>query len=419
MRVMKATVVMVMCLAWQSVCSRISSGCLSTMRSCVSPDLCASENLLRKICDSEDGKCALSSSEHCNVTIQTILGHSPLWRECVCADEDSCSALQLLASLCLLYLAGGEASRASDEFSVAAQQENNHISAHEQKQLKTEWKASSLLGYVPGPNSSCLLETTLCIQDEVCNRQLVPFVQSCSDPQCEDSRCRLAMRRFFSDLPQTVAEMLVFCECEREDQDCQDVQKTLHSSSCPGGHTLLWNCLEMLDSCTGDKLCRQTFEGFLSNCFGPEDAPLSEYSIRDLIHLIDLDFFLSGDKECRMAFVATMGSILQSPCTCHGLHRDDLYRCNLLQQAIQNRSHFRLQETKRNVSSIQLQVNKSEQSRLWFNEQLWYFVTTVFVVVVVILTLVVVVSHKLGGTDSLSKQGRYSPPEDSTKSLVL
>ncbi|KAL6487588.1 hypothetical protein MHYP_G00042140 [Metynnis hypsauchen] len=373
MRVMKAALVMVMCLAWQSACSRISSGCLSTMRSCVSPDLCTSEqNLLRKICVSEDGKCELPSSERCNVTILTILGHSPLWRECVCTDEDSCRALQLLASLCLSYL------------------------ANEHKQLKTEWKASHLLGYVPGPNSSCLLETTLCIQDEVCNRQLVPFVQSCSDPQCEDSRCRLAMRRFFSGLPQTVAETLVFCECEREDQDCQDIQNTLHSSSCPGGHTLMWNCLEMLDSCTGDKLCRQTFEGFLSNCFGPEDAPLSEYSTRDLIHLIDLDFFLSGDKECRMAFVATMGSILQSPCTCHGLHHDDLYRCSILHQAIQNRSHFRLQETKRNFSSTQSQVNKSEQSRLWFNEQLWYFLTTVFVVVVVILTLVAIILHKLG-----------------------
>ncbi|KAL7890436.1 hypothetical protein AOLI_G00026940 [Acnodon oligacanthus] len=401
MRVMKSAVMMVMCLAWRSVCSRTSSGCLSVMRPCVSPDLCASEqNLLRKTCDSEDGRCELPSSESCNVTILAILGHLPLWRECVCADEDSCSALQLLASLCLSHL-GDEASRASDEFSVAAQEENSQIS-------------------VPGPNSSCLLETTLCIQDEVCNRQLVPFVQSCSNPQCEDSRCRLAVRRFFSGLPQTVAETLVFCECEREDQDCQDVQNTLHSSSCPGGHTLLWNCLEMLDSCTGDELCRQTFEGFLSNCFGPEDAPFSGYSTRDLIHLIDLDFFLSGDKECRMAFVATMGSVLQSPCTCHGLHRDDLHRCNILQQAMQNRSHFRLQETKRNFSSTQSQVNESEQSRLWFNEQLWYFLTTVFVVVVVvILTLVAIVLHKLGGTDSLSKQGRYSPPEDSTKSLVL
>ncbi|XP_036429436.1 GDNF family receptor alpha-like [Colossoma macropomum] len=316
MRAMKAAAVIVICLAWRSVCSRISSGCLSVMRPCISPDLCASEqNLLRKICDSEDGRCELQGSERCNVTILTILGHSPSWRECVCADEDSCSALQLLASHCLSHL-------------------------------------------VPGPNSSCLQEMTLCVQDKICNRHLVPFVQSCSDPQCEDSRCRLATRRFFSGLPQTVAETLVFCECERDDQDCQDVQNTLYSSSCSGGHTLPWNCLEMLDSCTGDELCSlrmcrtdcrtgnkkavlpQTFEGFLSNCFGQEGAPLSGYSTRDLIHLIDLDIFLSGDKECRMAFVATMGSILQSPCTCHGLHRDDLYRCNILQQAIQNRSHF-------------------------------------------------------------------------------
>ncbi|KAI4894520.1 hypothetical protein NFI96_016922, partial [Prochilodus magdalenae] len=227
------------------------------MRPCVSPALCRSEqNLLRQICGSEDGRCELQGPERCNATVQTILAHSPLWRECACSDEDSCSALQLLASLCLSYLAGDEALHAAEEFGVAAQQESSQITAREDQALKPEWKASSLLGYVPGPNSSCLQEMALCIQDEVCNKQLVPFVQSCTEPECEESRCRLATRRFFSGVPQSVAEMLVFCQCEQADQDCQDIRNTLHSSSCSGGDTLPWNCMEMLDSCAGDQLCR-------------------------------------------------------------------------------------------------------------------------------------------------------------------
>lgn len=97
---------------------------------------------------------------------------------------------------------------------------------------------------------------TLCIQDEVCNRQLVPFVQSCSAPQCEDRLCRLAARRFYSNLPENVAEMLVFCQCVMGDQDCQHFQTMLNSNSCKQDHIAQWNCLEMLDNCTGEKICR-------------------------------------------------------------------------------------------------------------------------------------------------------------------
>lgn len=85
---------------------------------------------------------------------------------------------------------------------------------------------------------------------------------------------------------------------------------------------------------------RQRFEVFLSKCFGSEDVSLSGYSTIELLHVIDLNFFVSGNKACRLAFVDTMGSVLQSLCTCHGLDHHNLYRCNVLQQAIHNRSYF-------------------------------------------------------------------------------
>ncbi|XP_072533283.1 GDNF family receptor alpha-like [Salminus brasiliensis] len=331
MRVLKATFVIGMYLAWPAVCSRISLDCLSFMRPCISPVICKSE-LLRNICNSEDSSCQMQSSEHCNATIQAILVHSPLWSKCMCPDDDSCSTLQLLGSLC---------------------------------------------------------------------------------PSYSDSHCRLATRRFFFGLPQIVAEMLIFCQCEQMDQDCQDIRNILQSNSCSVDQ-MPWNCLEMLDNCSTDKLCRKTFEGFLSKCFGPEDAPFSGYSTREPLHLIDFDFFLSGDTECRKAFVATMGTELQSTCTCHGLHHDNFYRCNMLQQAVQNKTHFR---TMRNVST-QSHVYKPEQSRVWFNDQPWYFLVYVFMVVG-ILIVVAIVLHKLRRMHSLSKKQGYSLPEDSTKSLHL
>ncbi|KAK1791401.1 hypothetical protein P4O66_013420, partial [Electrophorus voltai] len=296
--------------------------------------------------------------------------------------------------------------------------ENVHcVPVHENMKLKGEWKSSRLSGYVPGPNASCLQEMMLCIQDEVCNRHLVPFVQSCSRPQCEDVQCRLAARRFYSGLPQNVAEMLLFCQCVKGEQDCEQVWGTLQSVSCTGAQVPLRSCLDTLESCTRNMLCRQTFEAFLSKCFEPEDTPYSEYSTTDLIHIIDLNHFLSEDKECRKAFVATVGSILQSPCTCQELYHHDLYKCNMLQQAIQNRSHFRLHGAKRNAS-LQTEVNKSKPGHSQFNDQLWYFLVYIFVVVV-ILTAVTIIWHKLRRMHRLSKNARFNLPQDSTKSLVL
>lgn len=90
----------------------------------------------------------------------------------------------------------------------------------------------------------------------MCNRQLVPFVQSCSTPQCEDRLCRITARQFFSSLPENMVDMLVFCQCEPDDQDCQHFQTMLNSNSCKQDQTSQWNCLEMLDNCTGERICR-------------------------------------------------------------------------------------------------------------------------------------------------------------------
>ncbi|XP_017318554.1 GDNF family receptor alpha-like isoform X3 [Ictalurus punctatus] len=429
---MKSALIIGICLVLQTVCTTISTRCLSLMQPCVSPDLCRSEQtLLRNVCLSEDSSCQMQSSNGCNMTIQAILAHS---RECMCTDEDPCNILQLLASFCHSYLADVEPSRAPDKSRLATGQgsrQANGLHPHSDHHLpipvhennpKEEWKESRLLTYVPAPDISCVQEMTLCVQDEVCNRKLVPFVQSCSAPQCEERLCRLAARHFYSSLPEKVAEMLVFCQCMTDDQDCQHFQTLLNSNSCKQDKTEQWNCLEMLDNCTEEKICRQTFEAFLSECFGAKDVSFSGYSTTDLLHVIDLNFFVSENKDCRLAFVAMMGSVLQSPCTCHGLDHHNLYRCNVLQQAIHNRSYFRPQGLKENLSSTKSKVNKSQQEHSWLNDQLLYIVVAVCVVALVIIAVAIgIIIHKLGKKHSSSKNAdsRFRPPEDSTKSLVL
>ncbi|KAF7710951.1 hypothetical protein HF521_009823 [Silurus meridionalis] len=427
---MRTAVILGICLVLPSVCTTISSRCLSLLQPCISADLCRREQtLLRNVCGSED--CQVQSSEDCNVTIKAVLAHS---RECMCTDENPCNILQLLASICYSY-SDVEPRREPDKSRSATRHAGRHAtgprSDHHQpsspvlgNNLKEEWKESSLLSYAPAANVSCVQEMTLCIQDEVCNRQLVPFVQSCSVPQCEERLCRLAARRFYSNLPENMAEMLVFCQCEPDDKDCQNFQTMLNSNSCKQDQIPQWNCLEMLDNCTEEKICRKTFEAFLSKCFGPDDVSFTGHSSTDLLHVMDLDFFVSGNKECRLAFVATMGTILQSPCTCHGLDHHHLYRCNVLRQAIHNRSYFRPQGPKRNISSTKSKENTLQQERSWLKDHLLYIVVCVCVVVVVVVVIIAViiatVKHKLGKKRRLPKNpdSRFHPPDDSSKSLV-
>ncbi|XP_062852418.1 GDNF family receptor alpha-like [Trichomycterus rosablanca] len=406
-----------LCLLWKT---RLSTGCLSQIEACFSSELCKSGmSLLNNICGSEGSSCQMQSSESCNVTIQTILNLSLLSRDCVCAEVDPCNTLQLLASLCYTFSADGEISSAPDKSKEEAQQESSPARDLKNNKLKEEWKASRLLTYVPGPNTSCQDGMKLCLEDEVCNRQLVPFVQSCSPPYCDESRCKLEARGFYSGLPDNVAEMLVFCQCVTDDQDCQDCQVMLNPNSCSQDKSPPWNCLEMLDNCTGNALCRQIFQAFLTKCFGPEVASYVGYSTIELLHVIDPDLLLSEDKECRRAFVDTIGSVLQSRCTCDGLDHPSLVRCNMFQQAIQNRSYFTARKPKQNISSTE--VTRSEEDHTRLNDMLWYFMVSTCVVMVVIVIAVTVVLLKRGRKSSSSKKqgSRVIPPDHSAKSLVL
>ncbi|KAK7140743.1 hypothetical protein R3I94_013122 [Phoxinus phoxinus] len=187
-----------------------------------------------------------------------------------------------------------------------------------------------------------------CLGEESCNRRMVPFVQECNAYQCNLSQCRQATRQFYSALPHAVAERLVFCDCDREDQECQQMKASLHSGSCASDPSQTpWTCLEVLDRCSGDASCRQIFNRYLSRCFGAEDAAYDLPS--EWLNLINPDIFIGEDLQCRVAFVETMGSILHHPCTCDGLHLHDQYKCNELKQIFQDKSFFKLSKTKENV----------------------------------------------------------------------
>lgn len=304
MKVTKAAFLIACALLFQLV-SMNTSRTTDCTSHCVSKRFCRSEQpVLRDICNYKDGGCHTTDATVCNATLQMMLSRSPALGECVCSGPDPCRALQQLYSQCQHRL-------------------GHHTSR------------------------SCLEETKACLGEQSCNGRMVPFVQECNAYQCNLSRCREATRQFYSALPHDVAERLVFCDCDREDQECQQMKASLHSGSCASDPSQTpWTCLEALDRCSGDVSCRQIFNRYLSKCFGAEDAAYDSPS--EWLNLINPDIFIGEDFQCRVAFVETMGSILHHPCTCDGLHHHDQYKCNELKLIFQDKSFFKLSKNKGN-----------------------------------------------------------------------
>ncbi|XP_051503437.1 GDNF family receptor alpha-like [Myxocyprinus asiaticus] len=395
MRAMKAVLLIVSHLLYQVICINTSTSpdCISHMDACVSPSFCRNEQaVFRNICDFKDGGCRMTDAKVCNSNLQMMLTRAPVLGECLCSGQDPCSTLQQLYSQCQHHL-------------------------------------------VRRTNRSCLEEIIACIEDEDCNRQMVPFVQACST-QCDPSECRQAMGQFYSSLPHDVAESLMFCECEREDPECQQMKTSLHCGSCINDELQTpMTCLEMLDSCAGDALCRQTFNRYLSECFGAVEAPYGEHSTSEWLQHLDPDFFLGEELQCRVAFVATMGSILHNPCTCDGLHHLHQHKCNEFQHMFQNKSLFKLSGTQTNFkektsdkSSIEQQpTNQSsiEQQptitssieQQWLSDQLLYLLIYISLLMVVVLFAISLVLHRLRRIHQAA--GKASFEANQTKSLIL
>uniref|UniRef100_A0AAX7T8Q2 GDNF/GAS1 domain-containing protein n=1 Tax=Astatotilapia calliptera TaxID=8154 RepID=A0AAX7T8Q2_ASTCA len=234
----------------------------------------------------QDGGCQIKGSEVCNMTIQTILHQFPSLPGCVCAwEEELCDSIQVLATQC------------------------------HQKPGAVFSEVSTIIYDGAG---SCLDQFRACLSDSVCNRYLAPMLQACKSGQCNDEGCQQETLRFYRNVPQNVAEMLVMCECEASDQSCLSMKTELHSGTC-GDEIRV--CQRVLNQCTEDSNCRYTV---LDECFTQMDPEL----------------ILGADAECKRAFVATLGTVLHHPCTCKRLYNDDFLTCSMIHDVLHNRSRF-------------------------------------------------------------------------------
>ncbi|XP_039994391.1 GDNF family receptor alpha-like [Xiphias gladius] len=345
--------------------SSAPSDCLAAVETCMS-DLCKSEQAFSGgMCYNEG--CQIKGSEVCNMTIKNMLDQFPSLRGCVCAwGEELCDSVQALATQC--------------HRKPARQQKRSSV---------MDWKSSTLIGYVYDGAGSCFDQMRVCVSDAVCNRHLAPVLQACMADPCDRDRCQQATRHFYGSMPQAVAELLVMCECEASDQSCLHMKTALQSGAC-GDET--WVCQDTLNQCVDDRNCRDLLKTFQAKCWSSEEAQCSGSGLQsdECFTQMAPARILGADSECRMAFLATLGTALHHPCSCKGMHNRDLQTCAMIHDVLHNRSHF-MTSWKSGLSKP-LEKNESENGHTWSQDYLLYAFATVLLVGVVIVMPLAVVS---------------------------
>uniref|UniRef100_UPI0037E88BB2 GDNF family receptor alpha-like n=1 Tax=Semicossyphus pulcher TaxID=241346 RepID=UPI0037E88BB2 len=338
--------------------------CSAAVYTCMS-DLCKKEQAFyADTCDDE--ACQIKGSELCNMTIHTVLDQYPSLQGCVCVwEEELCDSIRALAAQC--------------RPNTAAQQTRSSV---------TDWQSSSLIGQVYDGAGSCLDRMKTCVSDAVCNRYLAPVLQACTAEQCDHGRCQQVTQQFYSGMPHSVAETLVLCECEASDQSCMHMKAALHSGTC-GDST--WVCQETATQCVEDQNCRNLLKTFRAKCWSSEECSDTDLRDDECLTWMDSSLMLGADSECKAAFLATLGTVLHYPCTCKGMHSDDLQTCNMIHDALHNRSRFMTSWQSSSGPSKPPEVNESEEGHRWSQDFLLYAFATVLLVGVVLLMPLAVV----------------------------
>ncbi|CAB1338520.1 unnamed protein product [Coregonus sp. 'balchen'] len=445
------TAMVIVVLVYQITSIQISSrstGCLAFMETCLSESAFCEKTSLRNICNPKDGQ-ALSSSvrsrwnpmkeqpittrdsclsalHSCQKSHHCALVYKKLKDSCqkgkkLCnspSSQDHCLSLWMELQSTSLSNCTCTMSRRKCQGIWSVVNNNSCIQnalealgstgLHDLKDRSNTRK--KLTGNVHDIDGSCLQQMTICLHDEVCNRRMVPLVQTCSAKQCNSTHCRQVTQQLYAGLPYNIAEMFVLCECDPGDPDCLHMKEGLHSGTC-GEHleeARTQICLEIFDNCLREALCRNRLEALLSNCWDTEDTPCSDYAMDECTSLLDPALILGGDAECRMALIATMGTALQHPCTCDGLHNKDLLKCDMMHQVLHNRTHFMSPVKKDRTPYVPPPVSESGSGYEWLSDQLLYVFAYILLVAVVLMAVMIVFHIR---THRGNEKPQFHPPD--------
>ncbi|XP_075719796.1 GDNF family receptor alpha-like [Rhinoderma darwinii] len=205
--------------------------------------------------------------------------------------------------------------------------------------INLDWDTSSLKNMEYRGPKSCLDVATLCVGDSVCNRHLAALMKACpvNGTACNVKDCKRTIRAFYETMPFNISQIMAFCDCDQSHETCHLAGDVLHSKSCTGHSDVPISCLHVVSSCLDNELCRERYGIYQSKCWEPVSRCRNNRSCLLALHKEDLT--CSGSDECHAAYIRTLGTKLQIPCTCNiVLNYEEQHLCSLFFHILHSKS---------------------------------------------------------------------------------
>ncbi|NXY44044.1 GFRAL protein, partial [Ceuthmochares aereus] len=287
------------CLHLREQCINAANGCENVW------------NVIEHVCNISvlGNRCKAEDTIGCNRIIQVLADKYPEFKNCVCTTDDFCSITNLLGKRC--------------------RTDKDNISM----ETKLQWRYRA--------NRTCLDVNKECVEDEVCNKQLSLYLKVCSlNKKCNMEECQAAIRFFYQNMPFEVAEMMTFCDCAQSDESCHRAKEVLHGKSCGATAVPPPSCLNVIQMCEENELCRKKYTAFQSKCW--RQVTKKCYDDEACLEtLIKGDMPCSANTDCKAAYVSNWGTMLRMECTCQNLLPTEQSLCKLFHHMLHSKTCLR------------------------------------------------------------------------------
>ncbi|XP_030800627.1 GDNF family receptor alpha-like [Camarhynchus parvulus] len=326
--------------------------CVVARRRCREQPRCsAAHRSFQRGCQAPAGTCSSPRPARCLLAWKE-LRTTPLGR-CTCPEPRQTRCIKIWKGIfnnpCLQHSQESQASGAGDndgsddDYNADVDGEKNPVTDTNNISMETklQWGLSALSKQAHTTNRSCLDVNRECVEDEVCNKQLSLYLKVCSvNKKCNVEGCQAAIRFFYGNMPFEVAQMMIFCDCIQHDESCHRAKELLHGKPCADTVIPPPSCLNAVQMCEENELCRKKYTTFRSKCWRHvtkkcyNDEACLETLLKD-------DVPCSATTDCKAAYVSSWGTMLITECTCQNVPPLELPLCELFHHMLHSKSCFR------------------------------------------------------------------------------
>nr|XP_033783366.1 GDNF family receptor alpha-3 [Geotrypetes seraphini] len=114
----------------------------------------------------------------------------------------------------------------------------------------------------------CVNVADICNADKKCSKHRTNYVTNCqrvgAGDSCNRNKCHRYLRRFFKKVPQVFTQKILFCPCQ--DSSCAERRRKTIFPDCSFEEKSKPNCLQLVDTCRLDHVCRARLADFQAYC---------------------------------------------------------------------------------------------------------------------------------------------------------